>query len=81
MKPLLFSLQVGKDTAETAAEEHHSSAFQDKGEKTTEDVGSEKPETTLGCREELSTQAGVQEQKPVANKRYAFCFSLLLLYS
>lgn len=60
---------VGKDTAETAAEEHHSSAFQDKGEKTTEDVGSEKPETTLGCREELSTQAGVQEQKPVANKR------------
>lgn len=53
-----------------------SGASWDTGGTELEGVGTEKPETRLGCRKELSSQAGAtqQEQQPAVTKRYALFY-------
>ncbi|XP_040894536.1 ankyrin repeat domain-containing protein 26 isoform X5 [Toxotes jaculatrix] len=60
-------LKVGKETTKTVMEVQKSSASWDTGGTTLEKVGTEKPETRLGC---LSSEAGIihQEQQPAATK-------------
>lgn len=73
-----MSFQVGEETTKTAMEVQKSSASWDTGGTALEEVGTEKPETRLGC---LTSQAGAihQEQQPAATKRYAlFCFFTFL---
>ncbi|XP_040894532.1 ankyrin repeat domain-containing protein 26 isoform X2 [Toxotes jaculatrix] len=62
-----FKLEVGKETTKTVMEVQKSSASWDTGGTTLEKVGTEKPETRLGC---LSSEAGIihQEQQPAATK-------------
>ncbi|XP_035521282.1 ankyrin repeat domain-containing protein 36C isoform X2 [Morone saxatilis] len=62
-----FKLEAGKETTKTAMEVQKSSTSWDAGGKLLEEVGTEKPETRLGC---LSSQAGAihQEEQPVATK-------------
>ncbi|XP_035521285.1 ankyrin repeat domain-containing protein 26 isoform X5 [Morone saxatilis] len=59
--------KAGKETTKTAMEVQKSSTSWDAGGKLLEEVGTEKPETRLGC---LSSQAGAihQEEQPVATK-------------
>ncbi|XP_051237406.1 ankyrin repeat domain-containing protein 26 isoform X14 [Dicentrarchus labrax] len=59
--------EAGKETTKTAMEVQKSSTFWDAGGTVLEEVGTEKPETRLGC---LSSQAGAihQEEQPVATK-------------
>ncbi|XP_067446469.1 ankyrin repeat domain-containing protein 26 isoform X7 [Thunnus thynnus] len=63
--------KVGKETAKTAVEVQKSGASWDTGGTASEGVGTEKPETRLGCRKELSSQVGAtqQEQRPAVTKR------------
>ncbi|XP_067446464.1 ankyrin repeat domain-containing protein 36C isoform X2 [Thunnus thynnus] len=65
-----FKFEVGKETAKTAVEVQKSGASWDTGGTASEGVGTEKPETRLGCRKELSSQVGAtqQEQRPAVTK-------------
>lgn len=74
IKYLPLSFQVVKEPTKTAVEMQKSSTSWDTGGTVLEEVGSEKPDTRLGC---LTSQAGAihQEHQPAATKRYAlFCF-------
>lgn len=71
MKYLPLSLQVGKEAGKNAPSVRESGDSWDAGGTESVGVGAEKPETRLGCREELSSPAGAaqQEQKPTAADR------------
>eukprot|EP00064_Thunnus_orientalis_P010378 superscaffoldBa00001408_g10404 len=62
--------EVSRETAKTAVEVQKSGASWDTGGTASEGVGTEKPETRLGCRKELSSQVGAtqQEQRPAVTK-------------
>ncbi|XP_042267337.1 ankyrin repeat domain-containing protein 26 isoform X6 [Thunnus maccoyii] len=62
--------KVSRETAKTAVEVQKSGASWDTGGTASEGVGTEKPETRLGCRKELSSQVGAtqQEQRPAVTK-------------
>ncbi|KAK7891618.1 hypothetical protein WMY93_023581 [Mugilogobius chulae] len=63
-----FKQEARKNSGtETAAEEQRLSTSRDQSGNPTEDVGSEKLETGVGFKEELTTQA--LEHKPIATKR------------
>ncbi|KAM7397044.1 hypothetical protein PAMP_020042 [Pampus punctatissimus] len=63
--------KVGKETTKAAVEVQKSGVFWDTGGTASGEVGTEKPETRLGCRKELSSQAGAtqQKQQPAVTKR------------
>ncbi|XP_042267336.1 ankyrin repeat domain-containing protein 26 isoform X5 [Thunnus maccoyii] len=65
-----FKFEVSRETAKTAVEVQKSGASWDTGGTASEGVGTEKPETRLGCRKELSSQVGAtqQEQRPAVTK-------------
>ncbi|XP_071349150.1 ankyrin repeat domain-containing protein 26 isoform X2 [Trachinotus anak] len=62
-----FKLEVGKETTKTAMEVEKTSASLDTGGTTLDKVGTEKPETRLGCLSS-QTEAVHWEQQPAATK-------------